>query len=115
MKRLWLILFVMLLSISLAACSKNSGQDLPANSQEQTESDKKAQKCADYIIEIEKFEGYAWTANELKGKINLTVNYMCIIKMYGGRDLKTYYVEYICYITPDGDIDYEQVTDKRLT
>ena len=115
MKHLWLILFVMLLSISLAACSKNSGQDLPANYQEQTESDKKAQECAEFIIDLRKFETYAWSADELKGKISLTVDYMCMIKMYGGIELRTYYVEYICYITPEGTIGYEKLKDTRIS
>ena len=108
MKKILKLLIILVFMICLTACSK----DTPTTQVEEV--NPKAELCAEELINIEKFEIYAWAYQEVQGKLNLTVDYICIIEMYGSTDLESYYVKALCYITKGNDVDIEYLEEKRI-
>ena len=115
MKKLIKLLLILVLMLCLTACSKDKPeQEVDYKDKPEQEVDYKAQLCAEELIKINKFETYAWAYQEVQGKLNLTVDYICIIEMYGSIDLKSYYVKALCYITKDNDVDIEFLNEIRI-
>lgn len=108
MRKIFELLILLMFVICLTACSK----DEPTTQVEEV--NHKAKLCAEELITIEKFETYAWAYQEVQGKLNLTVDYICIIEMYGSKDLKSYYIKALCYITKGNDVDIEYLEEKRI-
>jgi hypothetical protein len=108
MKKILKLLILLVFIVCLTACSK----DKPTTQVEEVNS--KAELCAEELININKFETYAWAYQEVQGKLNLTVDYICIIEMYGSVDLKAYYIKALCYITDGNDVDIEYLEEKII-
>lgn len=72
-----------------------------------------AQYCADALLECIQPDRYAWAYNELQGKLNLTVDYVCEIRIYYSKGTVTYFARYLCYIIGD-DVDWEKLSVERI-
>lgn len=72
-----------------------------------------AQQCADALLEYIQPDRYAWAYSEMQGKLNLTVDYVCEIRIYYSDSTKTYFEKYLCYIIGD-DVDWEKLESKRI-
>ena len=72
-----------------------------------------AQQCADALLEYIQPDRYAWAYSEMQGKLNLTVDYVCEIRIYYSDNTNTYFARYLCYIIGD-DVDWDKLESKRI-
>ena len=93
----------------LQSCKENTNEPtitVPATSEQ-------AQQCADALIKSIGPDRYAWCYTEMQGKLNLTVDYICKIKLYYSKGTYTYYAEYVCYVIGD-DVDWDKLGSSRI-
>ena len=106
--------FMLFITFALSMACLHSCKD---NKQEPTivapDTSEQAQYCADALLEYIQPDRYAWAYNELQGKLNLTVDYVCEIRIYYSKGTATYFARYLCYSIGD-DVDWEKLDSHRI-
>lgn len=106
--------FMLFITFALGMACLHSCKD---NKQEPTivvpDTSEQAQYCVDALLEYIQPDRYAWAYNELQGKLNLTVDYVCEIRIYYSKGTVTYFARYLCYIIGD-DVDWEKLDSNRI-
>ena len=109
MKRIILLFIICLCLFVTTSCNK----DITEPTIVTPDTSEYAQQCANALIESIQPDRYAWCYDELQGKLNLTVDYICKVQIYYSKNTTTYFAEYICYVIGD-DVDWEKVSSSRI-